>query len=183
MVAAQATTIVPPEFDALANDSDYIVHAVTKAVSAEKETTSRGHRIVTHVELKVIEVVAGRPPKTITLQMLGGRVGDERMIVEGMPEFRAGDEDVLFVRGNGRSFCPLYGMSHGRFRVQTDAATGRKHVERFEPAAMRGGQPQTPGSSARARQNALGGTAVDLPDFIRQIRAAIRPDARLLRAK
>src|SRR5436190_19244520 len=69
-----ATTVTPPEFVTLVNDSDYIVHAVVKSVHAEKRPAVRGVKIFTLVELEVIEVVAGKPPASIVLVLLGGKV-------------------------------------------------------------------------------------------------------------
>lgn len=185
---AAATTVVPPEFPALVNDSDYIVHAVTRSVTADKRTDARGTRIYTRVELEVVEVVAGTPPAMIVLEMLGGRVGDEVMTVEGMPRFRVGDEDVLFVSGNGRSICPLYGMMHGRYPVETDSTTGRRHITRSDGMPLSDpAQVASPigdaaiATTANARVAAAG--ALNPADFIRQIKAAVRPGAHITRAK
>ena len=99
MLSLKATTVVPPEFPTLVNESDYIVHAVTKSVNAEKRIGPNGIKIFTRVELEVIEVVAGTPPAKIVLELLGGRVGDEVMKIEGMPRFHVGDEDIRFLDG------------------------------------------------------------------------------------
>ena len=187
-VSARATTVVPPEFQTLVNDSDYIVHAVTKSVSSEKRTGPHGVQIVTHVELEVIEVVAGTPPAKVTLEMLGGRVGDEELTIDGMPRFHVGDEDILFVSGNGRTICPLYGMMHGRYSVATDPATSRKYVARSDGTPLRDtAQIAAPiaenGATEPTRRAAAVAAALDPAGFIRQIKAAVRPDARLNRAK
>ena len=50
------------------------------------------------------------------------------MEVTDTPKFKAGDRDILFVEKNGSQFIPLVGISHGRFRVKTDAATGSEIV-------------------------------------------------------
>jgi len=188
VTAMRATTVVPPEFSTLVNDSDYIVRAVTRSVSAEKRTGPGGVTIVTHVELEVIEVVAGAPPPKIVLELLGGRVGNEEMTVGGMPRFHVGDEDILFVSGNGRTICPLYGMMHGRYSVQKDPATARRYVARSDGEPLRtSAQIASPigekGTAEPARRAAAVAAALDPAEFIRQIRAAVRPDARLNRAK
>jgi len=185
---ARATTVEPPTFEALVNSSDYIIRAKTKSVSAEKKTTDHGVKIVTHVELEILEVVGGAPPAQLTLQLLGGRVGDDEMIVEGMPRFHAGDEDILFVSGNGRTICPLYGMMHGRYSVRTDASTGRKYVTRANGSPLHDtAQIASPMAEAAATEpaqwQAAVATALGPTDFIRQIRSSIKPDARLNRAK
>jgi hypothetical protein len=178
---AGATTVAPPEFPTLVNESDYIIHAVTKRVSAEKRPVANGVRIVTMVEFEVLEVVAGRAPARVTLEFLGGRVGHEHLRVDGMPEFRPGDEDVLFVSGNGQSICPLYAMMHGRYPVRLEPATGRKVVVRTD-----GGPLQSTAQIAAplvTRPTAALATGLAPAAFIEQIRATVRLDSMLNRAK
>ena len=184
---ARATMVLPPTFDELVNNSDYIVRAKTVNVTSEKKATSHGTKIYTQVELDVLDVVAGTPPAHVTLRFLGGQVGNERMVVEGMPRFHVGDEDILFVSGNGRSIAPLYGMMHGRFPVRTDTQTGRKYVTRSDgtPLLSTGqiASPMAEGASQGATNRAAAvAQALGPTDFMRQIRAAVKPNARLNRA-
>ena len=131
----QATTVVPPNFDELVNESDYIVRAVVKSVTSEWRE-KQGHRhIFTFVELEVLEVIHGTPPQPLVLEMLGGEVGGEAMVVQGMPKFEVGQEDILFVRGNGRQFYPLTAAMHGRYPVVRDKG-GHAHVTRSNHAAL-----------------------------------------------
>ena len=182
-----ATTVVAPDFATLVNDSDYIVHATIKSVTAEKQTGSYGTRIMTHVELTVIEVVAGHPPATLTLDLLGGQIGSERMRVVGMPTFAVGEEHILFVSGNGTNFCPLNRMRHGQYPVLTDVATGRKYVARADRTPLQQtadvqrplGEKQAAALAPTA--NATSG-AMGPADFIQQIKAAVQPGGRLERA-
>jgi hypothetical protein len=184
-----ATTVTPPEFSALVNESDYIVHAKVSSVLSEKRTASGGAaKIVTIVGLEVIEIVAGAPPKEIKLEMLGGKVGDEELVVAGMPQFTVGDEDILFVRGNGHSISPLYGMMHGRYPIGRDAASGRRFVARengvplSDPAEISLPMPKGGAAELLRRQRSVA-EALAPEDFIRRIKAAITPEARLNRAK
>lgn len=187
-ISAQATTIVPPEFATLVNESDYIVQAVVKNVTVDRRADAHGGKIFTRVELEVVEVIAGTPPTPLTLELLGGRLGNEQLRVEGMPEFHVGDEDILFVSGNGRTICPLYAMTHGRYPVQKDTATGRKFIARADGAPLHAtAQVALPlGATAAAAPAPISGAAPAVlapTDFIREIRATVKPDARLNRAK
>ncbi|HVS52535.1 MAG TPA: hypothetical protein VHD62_09280 [Opitutaceae bacterium] len=182
----RATTIVPPDFSTLVNDSDYIVRAVAKNITTDQRAESHGGKIVTRVEFDLLEVIAGTPPASVTLEFVGGRIGDRQLRIEGMPEFKVGDEDILFVSGNGRSFCPLYAMAHGRYPVQADAATGKKFVARADHLPLHAtAEIATPLNESAATTAASSSTAAALTpaDFAQQIRAAVRPDARLNRAK
>ena len=62
---------------------------------------------------------------SVTLQFLGGTVGDVTLEIAGVPKFNAGDREFLFVEGNGVQFCPLVGVFHGKFAVRKDEKTGR----------------------------------------------------------
>lgn len=177
-----ATTVVPPEFGALVTGSDYVVHAVVRKVSAEKRPSARGVKIFTRVELETIEVVTGAPPATIVLELLGGAVGGEELIVDGMPRFAVGDEDILFVSGNGRAACPLYGMMHGRYAIERDPVAKRAYVVRSDGAPLRD-TAQVSTALAEQRMSAAAGqvaaaTALSPTEFIRRIRAANTDDNR-----
>jgi hypothetical protein len=181
-----ATTVVPPEFPTLVNDSDYIIRAVTRNVTTLKQPGLHGGRIFTRVELDIVEVIAGTPPANVVLEFLGGRLGDEQLKIEGMPEFKVGDEDILFVSGNGHTICPLYAMMHGRYPVQADAATGKKFVARADHSPLHStaeiGTPIAE-NSAPGLARAAAVAPLDPASFIQQIRATVTPDARLNRAK
>ena len=128
-VPASATSVIPPEFNQLVDQADYIVRAVVKSVTSELRTSGPHRHIITKVELDVREVISGTPPQPLVLQLLGGKVGDEEMVVEGAPRFKVGDEDILFVHGNGRQLCPLVAMMYGRYPIKRDDH-GREYMTR-----------------------------------------------------
>jgi len=128
---AGATTVIPPEFPELVNGSDYVVRARVKAVASEVRVKDGQELIYTKVELEVLEVIAGRPPEPLILTMLGGQVGDRKLTVQGAPAFHVGAEDVLFIKGNGRAFSPLFALMHGQYPVMADEKrTGRRYMNR-----------------------------------------------------
>jgi len=177
--AGSATTVVPPEFPQLVSGSDCIVRAVVKNVTSVKKSRAPGRsaKIFTEVELQVIEVIAGTAPASLTLEMLGGRIGDQELTVEGAPQFHVGDEDILFVRGNGNNLSPLRGMMYGRYPILKDPATGRAYVARADQAPLRStAEVSLPlGEHGAAQQrSAQAASAVPLSpeEFIRQIKSA-----------
>ena len=146
---------------------------------------ARGSKIYTLVTLDPIETVAGQPPAEIVLQLLGGRAGGKEMHVLGMPGFSVGDEDILFVAKNGRALCPLFGMMHGRFPIVT--VGGERVVARSDRTPLRStAEIATPlheePHRAESRRAVDGAGALRPAEFIGQIRAAVRVDARLYRA-
>lgn len=127
---ARATTVIAPTFPELVAEAECIVRGTVVAVEARAVTTPRGPAIHTLVTLAVEECMKGTAPRQLTLTLAGGTSGEKSTLIAGMPQFRIGDREILFVQGNGRQFCPLVGFYHGRYRVLTDAATGRDYVAR-----------------------------------------------------
>lgn len=175
---ALATTVVPPDFAMLVNESDYIVHTVVKSVNSEWRD-KQGHRVIfTLVEMEVVEVINGKPPQPLVLEMLGGRMGEEEMVVEGMPKFTVGQEDILFVRGNGRQFYPLTAAMHGRYPVIREKG-GPAQVARSNQMPLRDTAevvlPMNDDGAAGIKQEARASRlALSPEDFTRQIRAAVK---------
>lgn len=178
--SALATSVIPPDLRQLANESDYVIRAVVTAVDSEYRESDRGRKIYTKVTVEVREVIAGHPPATVVLEMLGGRMGSQEMTIEGAPRFRVGDEDVLFVKNNGRTMYPLLAMMHGRYPILRDA-NGREYVALSNHLPLTDvaqiSQPLTGGSAAELQRRMAGTAAALTPaQFTQQIKAAIDPD-------
>lgn len=172
-----ATTVIPPQFSELVNESDYIVRASVKSVTSEWRVSKGQRQIFTKVELEVLEVINGTPPQPLVLQMLGGRVGDEEMIIGGAPRFQVGQEDILFIRGNGRQFYPLTAAMHGRYPIQHDKG-GRVYVARSNRVPLQDTSevtlPMAEGNAAKIQQSMSSTTTALTPvQFAQQIRAAV----------
>lgn len=178
-LVGRATTVEPLDLPSLVSHADFVVHATVKSVRCEKRASASGVKIVTLVDVAVVETVVGTAPATLTLQFLGGQVGDETMRVDGMPAFRASDEDVLFVEGNGRTICPLPGMKHGRFSVVRDETRQRASMRRGDGTPLRSidqiGLPLEAPETATRREAAL--TGMELGEFIQQIRSVAQSHA------
>lgn len=73
----------------------------------------------TIVTYKVKEVLRGESPgESFTMRFPGGADGKGHFVeVSGVPVFQTGEQDVLFVRGNGEKGCPLVNCEWGRFRI------------------------------------------------------------------
>ena len=129
----RATTIIAPDFDQLVNTADYVVRATVKSVKSEWRANPDNPQkpyIATLVELEVHEVISGNPPSPLVLDLVGGRIGDKELMVDGAPRFETGQESILFVQGNGRQIVPLVGMRHGHYPVRRDKLTGDAQVMR-----------------------------------------------------
>ena len=135
--APEAASVVAPTFDVMVARAQTVFVGQTLDVRSQWVSTSSGPAIVTRVTFNVIRTLKGELGGQTQLEFLGGTVGEYRMEVPGIPRFRVGDEDVLFVDERGQPVSPVVGFMHGRFRVLEEPGTGRRSVARhdFEPLA------------------------------------------------
>lgn len=120
-LVARATVLVPIEFRELVTIADVIVHG--RVASAQAEWTDGRRSVETLVTIAATDYLKGDLGSTFTIHVPGGQLGRYRTVFVGAPEFRAGDEVVLFLRANR-----IIGLSQGAFRVVADAQSGRAMV-------------------------------------------------------
>lgn len=180
MPDARATTVVPPEFGALVNGSDFVVRAVVKSVTAEERIALSGAKLIySKVELEVKQVIAGQPPSPLVLDVLGGRLGGRELAIGGAPKFSVGDEAIYFVQGNGQQIYPLTTMMHGAYPIKKEAGTGREYVTRSNGVPMQDTREVSrsmeadAGISAQQKQQ-LAATALSPANFVLNIRATAK---------
>ena len=125
-----ATTVEAPDVDSLLRQADYVVRAVVKSATPEWREHAGRRFISTRVELEIKEVVKGAPPSPLVINLVGGRIGANELIVEGMPVFHPGDDNVLFVHGEQRRMLPLVALMHGVYPIFRDAQSGQDYVMR-----------------------------------------------------
>lgn len=122
--AARATVLIPIEFRELVAVSSTIVHGRIADVRAQWVDGRRA--IETFLTVDADEYYKGSAAGTLTVRVPGGQMGRFRTIVVGAPEFRVGDEVVLFLREyQGR--VSIVGLSQGAYRVAPDRS-GRRVV-------------------------------------------------------
>jgi hypothetical protein len=170
-----ATTVIPPSFDQLVNSADYVVRATVTSVTSEwRDNPDRpGSRYIgSLVELEVHEVVKGAPPARLVLDLVGGKVGDEELVIEGTPRLLVGQESFLFIRGNGRQVVPLVGLSHGHYPVRRDKQAGTDQVLHSSGRLLYSEQEIGRGGPAPARDAAA--RPLSAAEFSRRIRGTIR---------
>src|SRR5262245_57540430 len=88
---ATATTVIPPTFEEMADRAELVVVGKAIAARAEWRTVDTKRVIFTLVEFETEEVLKGTAGRSVTLQFLGGTVGDVTLAVTGVPRFNAGD--------------------------------------------------------------------------------------------
>jgi hypothetical protein len=128
LASANATTVVAPTFEQLVGQAELVFQGTVTDVKSVWEGQGAQSHIETYVTFQVGENVKGDAGSSYTIRMLGGKVGEDALVVDGAPKFEVGDREILFVEHNYDQFVPLVGISHGRFHVQQDQASGRDIV-------------------------------------------------------
>ena len=168
---AQPTSILAPTFDELVAKADEVALARVVARRSAWVASRTGRAIVTDVTFEIERTLKGPVYAQRTLEFLGGTVGDDTLSIDGMPEFRVQDRDVLFIHDAGRPASPLVGFSYGRFRVMRDGAFGaetvRTHDGRPLASLAEVGNPSPPAFVAPPKVLSLG-------DFLSAIESAVR---------
>jgi len=137
-----ATTLVPAEFGQMARESELIVHGTVVGVQAQVVGPRR--TIESVVTLQVADTLKGTPAAQTVFRVPGGRIGRLRSVMVGAPQFAAGDEVFLFLKGRAPAIAMPYGLSQGVFRV---ARSGGKAA--VTPAVVTGTGPVTRGDRSR----------------------------------
>lgn len=153
MAPLQATVVIAPTFEQLVDGAREIF--VGEVVSRESQwvNTAGGPTIVTLVTFSIVEGLKGGLLTQTSLEFLGGTVGETTLEVSGMPEFRVGDRDVVFV-GARNAVSPLVDFAYGRVRIVRDA-TGIDSVRLHDGRPLVATASMTRPGSAGARSLAF----------------------------
>ncbi|MNC86826.1 hypothetical protein D3C83_25090 [compost metagenome] len=92
----------------------------------------------------------------------GGQIGRYRRVMVGAPEFRAGDEVVMFLDGRPPVVPTPFGLSQGVYRVRRSGGSAV-----VTPAPVLGGGRIVRGDPARR--------PLSVDAFARQVRAVAQP--------
>jgi hypothetical protein len=115
---ALATIVVHYDLDALTTAADVVVVGHVEAQRSKWE----GARIVTDYEVRVSLPVVGASGSRMVVRTLGGRVGEWAQMAHGVPQFKVGQDVLLFLeRDSAGDLHRVIGMAQGRLTVARDA--------------------------------------------------------------
>lgn len=122
---ARATIMLEMDLPQIVGQSDAIF--VGKAIRTRSQWGTDGKRIMTDTTFKVQQGILGvASGATVVVRRPGGVVGEIGMKIAGTPEFKKGDEVLVFTSTvKGHRF--VVGMQQGVYRVFLDGA-GRRMV-------------------------------------------------------
>ncbi|MBI5691620.1 MAG: hypothetical protein HZC55_16175 [Verrucomicrobia bacterium] len=129
--SVRATSVIPPSFPELVQEADAILRGRVTDIQARRAQAPDGTALIkTFVTFAIERTLKGPAPASVTLEFLGGTIGDDSLVIAGMPKFQLGTTEYVFVQRNGVQYCPLVALGHGRYRLMRDAGSGREFLAR-----------------------------------------------------
>src|SRR6476469_2898411 len=113
---ALATTMLKQDLPELSKAADVVVRG--RVTRVQSRWTDDHRRIVTDIDIAVSEAMKGSPGGTVTIVQPGGVVGDIGQRVDGMAEFKEGEECVVFLERRGQKVFSVVGLSQGKLNVE-----------------------------------------------------------------
>ena len=133
--AAGGTTIERLSLEKMVQAAPVIV----RAECVGKTTVRDAGEIWTLSLFRVEQTWRGKAPATITVRLLGGSWGQITSHVSGVPQFRLGDDVVLFLQPTKRGDFAVVSWQQGTFRVRREVGgelvtQGTARFPTFDPA-------------------------------------------------
>ena len=94
---------------------------VVEAKIASKQSEWVGRKIITKVNVEVLQTYKGSSPADIQFQMLGGRSGNQELIIHGNPRIETGETVLLFLVYHKQRYS-LHSMAMGYFNISKSSA-------------------------------------------------------------
>jgi hypothetical protein len=116
-VSAGATLMRAASFDEKVENAQSIV--LGRCIKTESRLDPTGRWILTYSTFRVEKSLKGGPATEVTVVTPGGHVGNRYQDTIGVPDFKAGDERVLFVKNAKVGPTVLY-MDQGAYEVAKD---------------------------------------------------------------
>ena len=137
-IVAQATTLVRLRFQDLVHYS----HSIARVRCVHAESRMENGEIWTDTTFRVLSHNKGYLPEEIAVRQPGGRFRHLHSQVEGVPEFRPGEEVYLFLAAHPGGQFLIVGWGQGTFRIHRDLRSGGETVTQdsaetavFDPAS------------------------------------------------
>jgi hypothetical protein len=148
--------VLPAEFNEMVAESQTIVQG--RIVNVRSYETAGRRTIESLVTVQVVDALKGQPGSTAYFKLPGGQVGRYRRVMVGAPQFAAGDEVVLFLKGSAPAVPMPFGLTQGVYRVSRDGS-GRATV-----------MPAIAGGAGRIVRGDPARRAIELEAFISTVR-------------
>jgi hypothetical protein len=117
-VPAFATTVKKMDLPELVSVSDSIVQGTVESVEARWEDKS----IYTYTSIRVDEGMKGAPRRALMIRQPGGTIGSLNVNAPGTPQFKQGDQVIVFLRDRKDGTFDVVGLGQGKYDIQQNFA-------------------------------------------------------------
>jgi len=132
-VAAEATISRAVKFDEKVDKAESIV--VGTVIDQESRWDDQHKWILTYSTIRVDKTLKGQPEQELTIVTPGGKVGTIVQEVIGVPRFREGEENVVFVRDTQAGKTVAF-LEQGNYKVLADARGERMAIPAVSTAVL-----------------------------------------------
>jgi len=167
-----SSTLVYMELKDILNRSEAVVRGVVREV--ESRYNEERTKIFTYTLIEVKETINGKTPPVITVQTYGGKVGDINMKVPGMPEFKKGEEVLLFVK-KVEDFYHIVGMIQGKYSIQKSESGEEYLINDFRDIAFKKVGVDNKLEDLSPSEIS---SRIKYSDFIKNIKSLIKPESK-----
>lgn len=130
---ASSTTYVLPDDDNLIIGARAIITGKVLSIGSRLDEQDR---IFTYITVRVQEVLKGQiSRRRIVLKQAGGQVGNRGSVIFGSPEFKIGEQVLLYLGTWPDGSLRVHQLMLGKFSITVDPQTGNKYVTRDLSAA------------------------------------------------
>lgn len=126
--AAFATTVIQLSLPECVAGAEHAFEGRVLAVQGLRDAKGM---ICSKVSVQVLQYLKGNGPAVHEFTIPGGSFEGRRALIPGMPEFRVGEESIVMLSDASRMGTRVpVGLGQGKYRIATDARTGRKLAQR-----------------------------------------------------
>jgi hypothetical protein len=113
-----ASTVQRMELAQLVSAADNIVQGRVESVEARYED----RMIYTYVSVAIDDPIKGERRRTVLLRQMGGTIGAKTVSIAGMPQFKAGDQVIVFLKDRQNGTFDVVGLNQGKYDIADDYA-------------------------------------------------------------
>ena len=117
-VPAFATTVRKMELPELVSASDSIVQGRVESVESRWEN----NQAFTYTSVNVDDPLKGGRRRAVLIRQIGGKIGNLNVTVSGMPQFKRGDQVIVFLKNRVDGTFDVVGLNQGKYEIVNDFA-------------------------------------------------------------
>ena len=114
-----ATTVMRMELPALVKASDSIVQGHGEAIETRFESDKM---VYTYISVGVDDPLKGERRRSLLVRQMGGKIGAMTMWIAGAPQFKEGDQVIVFLRNRRDGTFDVVGLNQGKYDIVDDFA-------------------------------------------------------------